>query len=850
MDTLAPPLEDMTHVGVNDDSAQLYKPRVTPCEISDDQHIDLFSSPLSSAHSSVCDDHGSFSRMLKDLPRARARIKAWRSADPRVKSGKKRKVFHHMTLGQSSRSSTRPSIVPTKYFDLQWTGVQPARSSTTTDAGSLPVRAHMSRERAARDAEPKQHGSDDAHNGSEPIVTSMTPLSIRKDSAAITDRVIEPRPSSIDKSGLQEPLVDTADQAALLEMSNRIMHKTSMSEKSSPRGMPRVWADSRQALCETILYYQAWQGACYINKGVLYAFMFDSNGHCRDLIDEDVVIARAGGGMIKDKDSSEMIQSRDQKENFQTQAVRNAIALQNPIVIFAGSENADIATQMPHRYCSLAWFKATHVWSEKTITKTGQAYEQIKYRFEKLDCSQPSWWAAVTYEQPVRVGDLDRPLEHDCCSCQKSSSKVYLEGWMCLNAECPRFWILPDGLLHKDDELHYDPRFLKQKTLWKNESAPYDMRPALPEPARRMGEDVTFAMTRGMCCPHCGMCSSRVLWRGWHCSNCGFEHCPQHVIITADAIRDPYFPVSYACTQSADWTDRSRVSTTVEFSHNYRITHFRVDGIDGLITHLSANRTVHEEPQGPNDMYEAMQSVDVGLARRRFTTGREEYMTAFSCNAGMPYKFVASVDSQSFESSAWPLSVARTRMNWAARLVLKDALEEGHDFNELLTIGYFTGQNIKYHDDGETGLGKTVATLSLGHPADMFFRLKAKHFTGVSKSGYMTEADPIPGSLQFAARKQMLDALRAMGPVDHVTKTRWLHDAAKRLGLTQSAAERKPWLRLRLSHGDIVIMHGYKVQEYLEVSLVAMSGTRLTSTASSRLAWSIEICIDLPDHSA
>ena len=167
-----------------------------------------------------------------------------------------------------------------------------------------------------------------------------------------------------------------------------------------------------------------------MSKGVLYAFMFDSNGHSRDHLDQDVVIARAGGAMAKDKVTSEMVQSRDQKDNIQSQTVRNAIVQQSPIVIFCGSENSDAPSRMPHRYCCLGWFKVTHAWSEKTWTSKGDEFENIKYRFEKLDTSTPSWWLPVDLATTVDVGTLDPPTLRTCLVCSETYEQVYLEGWM------------------------------------------------------------------------------------------------------------------------------------------------------------------------------------------------------------------------------------------------------------------------------------------------------------------------------------------------------------------------------------------------------------------------------------
>jgi alkylated DNA repair dioxygenase AlkB len=98
-------------------------------------------------------------------------------------------------------------------------------------------------------------------------------------------------------------------------------------------------------------------------------------------------------------------------------------------------------------------------------------------------------------------------------------------------------------------------------------------------------------------------------------------------------------------------------------------------------------------------------------------------------------------------------------------------------FNELLSLGYMEGDSIsvsdhsspessifsdtlQYHDDGEGTLGPTVATLSLGSPALMSFRMKSR-----------------------------------------------------------VAKDDREVLKFPIYHGDIVVMHGEDIHKYFEVCL-------------------------------
>ncbi|KAF4547562.1 2OG-Fe(II) oxygenase-like protein 5 [Elsinoe fawcettii] len=715
-----------------------------------------------------------------------------------------------------------------------------------------------------------QDHTADAYRQLLPRIRSTSPPPLIEESITVLSEPSERHPPRA-----VPPALDKDYYERLLAASKRIMHKTPMHLKPLPRGEPVVWAPTRQQLCETVLYFQSWQSACYISKGVLYSFMFDGISHSRDLIDGDVIIARAGGGMVRDKSTKELQQNKSQMENNQTNAIRTAIAAQNPIVIFAGSENGDMPAKMPHRYQALGWFKPTHIWAEQS-EKKGQAWTNYKYRFEKLRYEDDSWWMPKISEQPdtnpdtmdvadevtadtttaryherkdsaqspesvksgagYNIGDFDGPVSFTCNTCNHTSDQVYLISWMCLQPQCQHFFRLPSGEFPDESSLNYDPRFLKQKTPWVSDTPPYPLRPALPDPSAQLGESVSFAMTRGMCCPNCGKCNSRTKWKGWYCE-CGFSHTPPHPTIPASSLRDSWHPVGNLYAQSHDWAD-SHLKTSVRFSHNYRIVTYEIPGLeDCSISHLIANKTVNEEAKGPNDMFHALQEQDCGLERRQFSTGMEGYMTSFSNNRGMPYKFVAKGASLPFESSPWPLTETRSRLNWASRLVLDDKFGKDQEFNELLTLGYFEQQNIHYHDDGESGLGETVSSLSLGFPADMLFRLKTKHWNGVSTSGVLVHKKPIPGSMNYVKRLEAYEKLKSVHG-DATPKPDALKRIATMLNLQVNNRERKSWLRMRLSHGDIVVMHGAQLQEYFEHSVEPMGALRFAMTCRTIL----------PDH--
>jgi alkylated DNA repair dioxygenase AlkB len=202
----------------------------------------------------------------------------------------------------------------------------------------------------------------------------------------------------------------------------------------------------------------------------------------------------------------------------------------------------------------------------------------------------------------------------------------------------------------------------------------------------------------------------------------------------------------------------------------------------------------------------------------------------------MPYKFIAAAASHSFDGAASPITDARTRLNWAAKLVLAQyydkSIEDLHadwkakEFNEVLALAYLDKQSIDYHDDGEKGLGPTIATLSLGAPATMKIRMKAKHYYGVSKSNILVDAPPVSGCLEYESR------LREQPGLDqcHQNKKAYAQEVVKKLGLKFQGKHTKDVLTLKLEHGDIVVMHGADVQKYYEHSVESEGMLRFALT--------------------
>jgi hypothetical protein len=467
--------------------------------------------------------------------------------------------------------------------------------------------------------------------------------------------------------------------------------------------------------------------------------------------------------------------------------------------------------------------------------------------------NRQSWWRAKDIEDTIGLGDLPSPFSKPCGTCAREFPQIYLNGWMCLHPTCSSFWrIFPSGRdspegsePYEPDEaaLVYDPRFLKSHTPWPNDDHTYPLtsNDANTSPHAVPGEDTSEAFTCGVVCTQCGRCTSRLSWTGWACP-CGWTKTPPHTLIPALSTREPLWPLSDAYTGSRD-THSPSVGVHVSFAHGYRINRYTLPGISGFVTHMIANAPVVQAPGGADAMFEALQREDIGLARRRMDSSMLKgglWTRHFTVNFGMPYKFVAAAETRPFPTNPkHTINAAREQLDWAARYLfssLPDAPDGGSSlassssfaaadtgtssqippFNELLALGYFESQRISYHDDGESGLGPTIATLSLGAPGVMRIRLKAKHHTGVSKSGILIDTPPLPGSLSYAARAKLIPQLQELkGKVSPARYLERLRAAPKELGLVKGKKATEA-LALLLGHGDVVLMHGEDVQRYFE----------------------------------
>lgn len=455
---------------------------------------------------------------------------------------------------------------------------------------------------------------------------------------------------------------------------------------------------------------------------------------------------------------------------------------------YSGQGNCICPSQLPHYFNVLDWFQVTDVWCEMN-----DGVKVWMVRFEKISLDTESWWVSAS-SLKISTSSYLRPKspEASCSFCQVSSKQIYTRGWVCLNPDCDTFFQI-EGVLLTDNDAQYTADYLLERTSFPG-SSPGPLAPPLLTDEDVQSKDlfgVEERCKKGIVCPMCGCCSRRIEWTQWRCEN---KHCDFIHSITQRPV-----PIEAAIAHTQGFKPKNKapaklvhhplIRSQEEVIGRYEVIRYAVPGPEGetigQILHLKANDIINQQPDGPNDLFHDMQGQDFGLRRNpsRQKDRPSEILTShWATNFGAPYKFGVATLSRPFAEAKAVIIKTVKRLTWAGHQALSGSGEVFQNFNELLALGYFEDTEIgvsniqllyteklkasKYHDDGEKELGPTVASLSLGASATMSWRPKVK-------SGIGAESKNAKGT-------------------------------------------KNPMLKITLKHGDIMVMHGAKIQQYYE----------------------------------
>lgn len=494
----------------------------------------------------------------------------------------------------------------------------------------------------------------------------------------------------------------------------------------------------------------------------------------------------SGGGKVDDG-SGKRVHIADQDEGRYVKALRANRDAKKPIGVILGKtlqlrpKHALVLTdqlgknyphqpgpQLQKRYSVLEWFHVVDVFQEKYQSNPNTPLVTLwALRLEKIKDEETSWWSDghTAIDTPV---DAPLPVEK-CGECDQDHPQIFTQGWTCLKADCTEFFNFRNVPIELS-ELEYSPQYLGQRTKFQGDA---DLLPPIMPPLpdteyfpedkeATYGTEETFR--QGMVCHRCGGCSSRRFWTRWQCENpdCEYIHKAgivkyplKNVLIENKALKKlkarskrsrSSFP-----SQSSDPFELSKHNDLKRIEDRkygaYTAATYLLPGPDketiGTVTILRSDSTINGQPGGADSLWEQLEgNEDLDLKRNpvRHPGRSSEILTRhFGKNYGSPYKFVVSVESSAFKGAPQPILKALMMMTWAGEKVISDMADivteawdpalvpnVYQDFNELLHLGYMEKDMIDYHDDGESELGPTVATLSLGSPSTMAFKPKRK----------------------------------------------------------------------------------------------------------------------------
>ncbi|KKK17010.1 hypothetical protein ARAM_003408 [Aspergillus rambellii] len=607
-------------------------------------------------------------------------------------------------------------------------------------------------------------------------------------------------------------------------------------------GEPPAWADCRPELSDAIPWFRAVQGGVYHNGNICWGFLLDADSGIRSYIDDEVVITRVGGGCVKDAEGNLVLTKDQDSDSTALRSILNSMALNIPVGMIIGDRNTLLQRKLPHRYNILSFFRISHVWYEKIGKKTG-----ARVRFEKLDLASKSWWAlkGSSPAAPPDQRNFDmKPETKQCAGCLQTSARVYDEGWMCLHPSCKLFWTINASA--PPETLTFHPGFLESRLRPDPEIQPhFSLVPSLLSTLNDGDQDISSARIawKGIVCPRCCRCISRRFWNGWKCTDydiqCSSGHvqnrCPFEKLTTMHPVslrsviddfelspikRALFFDPKFAMPEIDDRT-----------FFPYRKLSYRIPGA-GYITHFVSSQSINTRPNGPNDLFNQLQVADAGL--RRYPLQQSVVagtLTAhFAVNYGMPYKYIVSVDSRGFSNASDAILRSLGRLTWATEQAVQGQSTEQDPLllpNELLLLGYFEDMKIGYHDDGESSLGPTIATLSLGAKSTMLVRMKYKYYHGRSKAKKLLDSDPVLQGCEFFAQRAELKHRWERGDI---AKPEYDRGRETIVAKTRTG-DPPPCVKMELHHGDLVVMHGAGLQRFYEHSVIPEKKLRFALTA-------------------
>lgn len=288
---------------------------------------------------------------------------------------------------------------------------------------------------------------------------------------------------------------------------------------------------------------------------------------------------------------------------------------------------------LEHNFNILDNFYCTDLWAEQTCHK-GQRYTYWVCRLEKIRLEETSWWAPTDTHYGSRLGyatpGVYRPSALECKSCGDHSTKIFHEAWTCLTPTCEEFFKFPPEI-DIDMGLTYSNTMLLERTAYTGDSIP-DVMPPLPTDDFTIvhpddGKRSTTVSRVGLACPRCGCYSRRRDWLFWKCENeaCGLIHYANRRLISAADTREDEEIFNKRRFKRIDAESHELFRDPCIHREDLHIAGYDVlqylfpekDGnIIGSVTLYKATEQIRTQMNGPDDLYQDVQTVNLPLKRR------------------------------------------------------------------------------------------------------------------------------------------------------------------------------------------------------------------------------------------
>ena len=295
--------------------------------------------------------------------------------------------------------------------------------------------------------------------------------------------------------------------------------------------------------------------------------------------------------------------------------------------------------ELAHRLNIMDFFMVTDIWEELE-----NGHNRFSARLQKLDLTNKSWWAKNGTPNPPAERDFT-PLEKRKCTpgeqansshCNELFPQIYKVGWMCLNRNCDQFWRIDGVRADSAETLEFDEKFLS----WRKE---FDVQKCLDNawhpliPKIDLSKDDSHTRRDGIICPDCNRCIPRVYIGNWQCdidwpvlggvepmrqheAGCKWAHklLPKVTKLNDEQLQE--IETAYTAAKR-----RGQTTGYAKWQNELKDVYGRSMG---KVTHFISNKSINKAPNGPDDLFELLQTNchTLGLRRLRGAAPRSTFI--------------------------------------------------------------------------------------------------------------------------------------------------------------------------------------------------------------------------------